>query len=295
MLQYIDLDNKEVHALLVVIKARYGYDFTGYAQSSIKRRIHHFMNKINIDNMATLKQLIDTQETVFEQLLTDFSIPVTEMFRDPLVYRTIRNKVISHLKTYPFIKIWHAGCATGEEVYSLAILLKEEGIYDRAQIYATDFNDAAINHAKEGIYDIEKIKAHTANYQKGGGLKSFGDYYHAEGHCVIMNRTLIENVTFANHNLVTDGVFGHMHLILCRNVLIYFDKVLQDHVYKLFTESLEDKGFLIMGAKETMLFSSVSKQFDEFSCHDRIYQKKLPYHKQNTTPQCRDEVALHDI
>ena len=205
----------------------------------------------------------------------DFSIAVTEMFRDPDFYQSVRRNVVPYLKTYPFVKIWHAGCATGEEVYSLAILLQEEGVYDRATIFATDFNDGVLDKAKEGIYALKDIRQYTSNYQKAGGTRSFADYYHAQYELAIMNQGLKDNITFASHNLVTDGVFGEMHLIFCRNVLIYFDRMLQNRVLGLFADSLNYGGFLGLGSKETLQFSEVAKYFKVIDDHTKIYQKRV--------------------
>ena len=178
------------------------------------------------------------------------------------------------LKTYPFINIWQAGCATGEEVYSLAILLKEEGLYGRSRIYATDFNDGALETARSRIYPLERLKEYSANYQKAGGQHSLADYYHARYDSVIMDKSLQENITFANHNLATDGVFAEMHLILCRNVLIYFNRELQNRVLSLFRDSLCYNGFLSLGSKETVQFSQVEGHFAEFAAKEKIYQCK---------------------
>ena len=178
------------------------------------------------------------------------------------------------LKTHPFIKIWHAGCATGEEAYSLAILLKEEGLYERSTIFVTDFNDEALQKAKQGIYPIDKVKEATKNYIGGGGTLSFSEYYHASYNAIALDSSLRKNMTFANYNLVTDGVFGDMHLILCRNVLIYFDRELQDRVFNLFSNSLVRGGFLCLGTKETPTFSSVANHFKPVDKHAKIYQKR---------------------
>ena len=211
--------------------------------------------------------------TIFENVVYDFSITVTEMFRNPPFYRILRDKIIPYLRTYPFIKIWHAGCATGEEVYSLAILLKEEGIYDKATIFATDFNEKALGIARQGIYSLKDVQTYTANYQKSGGKESFSDYYHAKYNSAIMNKSLSKNVMFANHNLATDSVFGEMHLILCRNVLIYFDRNLQDRVLSLFNYSLLHSGFLALGSKETLNFSTIENNYKSIDKETKIFQK----------------------
>jgi chemotaxis protein methyltransferase CheR len=214
-------------------------------------------------------------EAFAHKVILEFSVAVTEMFRDPTFYVSVRKNVIPYLKTFPFIKIWHAGCASGEEVYSLAILLQEEGLYERSTIFATDFNEVILEKAREGIYPLKDIRQYSANYARAGGQASFSDYYHAQYDSAIIDRTLKRNITFASHNLVTDGVFGEMHLIFCRNVLIYFDRPLQDRVLQLFDESLEHGGFLCLGTKESLDFSSVSGHFKGADTQEKIYQKRL--------------------
>jgi chemotaxis protein methyltransferase CheR len=213
-------------------------------------------------------------EVFAHKLIHEFSITVTEMFRDPGFYRAVRQVVTPYLKTYPFLNIWVAGCATGEEVYSLAIVLQEEGLYDRVNIFATDFNDAALQKAKDGIYPLKEVQQYTANYQKAGGQRSFSNYYHAEYESAIMDKSLKANITFANHNLVRDGVFSEVQLIFCRNVLIYFDRTLQNWVLSLLTDSLSRGGFLCLGTKEALDFSSVYDQYKLITPGDRIYQKR---------------------
>jgi chemotaxis protein methyltransferase CheR len=210
---------------------------------------------------------------LFNSLIHHFSISVTEMFRDPFVYRTIRSEVAPVLRTWPHVKIWHAGCATGEEVYSLAIVLKEEGLYDRSAIFATDFNDASLRQAKAGIYAIGKLQDATRNYQKAGGKDSFTQYYHACYDAAALDGSLRERITFANHNLVADHVFGEMHLIFCRNVLIYFNRKLQNRVLQLLTESLVHGGFLCLGAREDLQFSGISQWYEPVDRKARIYKK----------------------
>lgn len=269
-----EIEKIEVDLFLDAIFRRYGYDFKYYAKASIKRRIRNLLGKTDYKRISDMIPGLLYDESFFESLVYDFSITVTEMFRDPDFFRAIKEKVFPYLKTYPFFKIWHVGCATGEEVYSLAILLKEAGIINRATIYATDFNKAALEKAKEGIYPIDNIKQYTSNYQKAGGNNSFSEYYHAQYKSVIFNNGLRDKITFANHNLVTDGSFGEMNLILCRNVLIYFDKTLQTRVLNLINESLSHKGFFALGNKETLQFSDVEKDYKIVDDKYRIYQKK---------------------
>lgn len=270
-----ELENLECDLLLDALLNRYGYDFHNYAKASVKRRIVQFLDNSDQSKISEIIPKILYDERYAKSLIQNFSVSVTEMFRDPQIYKTLREQVIPILKTYPFIKIWHAGCSTGEEVYSLAILLKEEGLYDKCQIYATDFNEQALVKAREGIYKLDGIQKNTNNYNNGGGKNSFSEYYHASYESAIMDRTLKKNLTFANHNLVTDSTFGEMHLILCRNVLIYFDKILQSRVLNLFNESLVRNGFLCLGIKESIQFSSVADNYKEITNKHRIYQKKV--------------------
>lgn len=270
----IENENIEVQLLLEAIYLKYGYDFRDYARASVKRRILHHFNLSGLKNLAEMQHQILYNTDFFEGCLLDLSINVTEMFRDPSFYQTLREKVIPLLKTYPFIKVWHAGCSTGEEAYSMAILLKEEGLYKRAQIYATDFNDIVLQKAKEGIYPVEHIKDYTLNYQRAGGKTSFVEYYTAHHNSIIMDRSLKKNIVFANHNLETDGIFGEMQLILCRNVLIYFNRDLQNRVIKLFHDSLGRHGILCLGSKENIRFSAHADLFKNLAADERIYRKK---------------------
>ncbi|WP_426447962.1 CheR family methyltransferase [Paenibacillus sp. S-38] len=266
----------EIDLLLEAIYRRYGYDFRGYARSSLIRRLHHIRQKAGAPHMADLIPRVLRDETFLRRFLLDMSVTVTEMFRDPEFFYELRTKVIPVLKTYPFVKIWHAGCATGEEVYSMAILLQEEGFYDRVQIYGTDMNAESLVTAQEGIYPQENIRKFTANYLKSGGRASFSDYYHAKYGMAKMNESLKKNIVFTQHNLVTDEAFGQMHLILCRNVLIYFDRNLQDKVLGLFGRSLGHRGFLCLGSKESLDFADNGDQFEALVPKWRIFRKQLP-------------------
>ena len=268
-----EIENLETELLLDAIYKRYGYDFSHYATASLKRRIEHFLNECNHDRITETIPRLLYDEVFFEALIQTLSITVTEMFRDPFVYRAIRGKIIPNLKDLPFLKIWHAGCATGEEVYSMAILLKEAGISENFHIYATDFNDHALERAREGIYPLKDARISTVNYQKSDGKTSFSDYYQSKYDSIIMNRDLKKNITFANHNLVTDSVFGEMNFIICRNVMIYFDKILQERVFHLFNDSLSIGGFLCIGSKESLQFSEVYDNFEEVARKERIYKK----------------------
>ena len=266
------LKDIEIDLLLEGIRRHYGYDFSNYARASLKRRVDALMRRIEVERISDLIPRILWDQIVFNEFLKEMSISVTEMFRDPTFYAAIREEVIPHLKTYPFIKIWHAGCSTGEEVYSMAILLKEEGLYQRCQIYATDFNNESLDKAKEGTYDLSLMKTYLNNYNKSSPKSSFSNYYHAKYDSAKMSDELKENITFANHNLVTDGVFGEIHLIICRNVLIYFDTDLKNRVLKLFRDSLVHRGFLCLGSKESLTLSTVSNDFEGVSKKERIFR-----------------------
>lgn len=267
--------NLEIKLLLEAIYSKYGYDFRNYGKAHIKRRIIHRLSTSKLNNISELQHKIIYDKEYLKTILEDLSITVTEMFRDPEFYKAVKHEIFPLLKTYPYFKIWHAGCATGQEVYSMAILLKEEGIYDRAQIYATDFNQLALQKAKDGIYPIDRIKEYTQNYQKAGGKNSFSDYYTAKYESVIIDKSLKKNIVFADHNLVTDGVFAEVNMIICRNVLIYFNKELQDRVLKLFEDSLIAGGFLCLGSKESMRFAKNYNNFQTILDNEKIYKKKL--------------------
>ncbi len=267
-------ENIEIQLLLEAMYQKYGYDFRNYSRASVKRRIRHRLELSEFENISEIQHKLLYEREFFEILLLDLSINVSEMFRDPLFYLALRQEVIPILKTYPFIKIWHAGCSMGEEVYSMAILLQEEGLYKRTQLYATDFNDVVLQKAKAGIYPIDTIKDYTLNYQRAGGKDSFVKYYTAKHGSIIMDRDLKKNIVFANHNLVSDGVFGEMNLILCRNVLIYFNKDLQNRVLKLFYESLCHYGILCLGSKESLQFSDYADYFEALVRHEKIYKRK---------------------
>ena len=263
----------EIKLLLDAIYLKYGYDFRGYSKASIKRRILHRLELSGLKTISEMQHGILHNKKFFETMLQDFSINVTEMFRDFSFYKALRNKVIPELKEKPFIRIWHAGCATGEEVYSMAILLKEENLYEKTRIYATDFNEEILKKAKEGIFPIDRMKAYTHNYKKSGGLASFADYYTARYDYAIMENSLRENIVFADHNLATDSVFGEMDLVFCRNVLIYFTRDLQDRVFKLFRDSLCPGGYLCLGSKESVRFSEYSDDFENVVKKEKIYRK----------------------
>jgi chemotaxis protein methyltransferase CheR len=269
-----EIEKIELDLFLDALYRRYGYDFRHYARASVRRRVRHILGKSGCENVAALIPKILHDESFAQKAIYDFSITVTDMFRDPEFYQALRSHVIPYLSTYPFVKIWVAGCATGEEVYSLAILLQEEGLYQRATIYATDFNDAALNQAREGIYALKDVQNYTVNYQKAGGIASFGSYYHANYNSAIMDSSLKRNLVFAHHNLVSDDVFSEVQVVFCRNVLIYFDRTLQNWALNTLTKSLARGGFLCLGSKESLEFSSVLDQYKTLDAAARIYQKR---------------------
>jgi len=271
-----DTSELEISLLLEAIYQKYGYDFRQYSKAHINRRIRNRMTLSKLEDISQIQSKVLKDETFAHELLQDLSITVTEMFRDQDFYKSVRENVIPVLKTYPYIKIWHAGCSTGEEAYSIAIILQEEGLYNRATIYATDFNQHALNRAKEGIFSNSMMKEYTLNYQLAGGKKSFSNYYTSNYDHVIMNQSLKENIVWANHNLVTDGVFAEVHLILCRNVLIYFDHSLQNKVQKLFYDSLINGGILCLGSKEGLRFTDFYEKYIELDKKQRIFKKKRP-------------------
>ncbi len=268
-----EIEDIELRLLLEAIYQRWGYDFRSYARASIARRVRGFLPSCGCQSVSELIPRVLHDEAVFSRLVQTLSITVTEMFRDPFVYRALRELVVPVLRTWPHIKVWHAGCSTGEEVYSTAIVLQEEGLYDRTTLYATDYNDEALAQAREGIYELERMREFTRAYLEAGGKLSFADYYHARYEAAVVGSRLKRNLTFANHNLATDGAFGEMHMVVCRNVLIYFNRELQDRVLSLFAESLVNGGFLCIGTHEDLQFSAVADAFEEVDRAARIYRR----------------------
>lgn len=263
----------EIELLLEAMYRLFGYDFRNYAYASIRRRIWHRVHAERLGTVTALTDKMIHDRGCMERLLSDLTIHVTEMFRDPEVFRSFRHNVVPLLKTYPFIRIWHAGCSTGEEVYSMAILLHEEGLLDRTRIYATDMSATVLDVARQGVFPIERMQQYTRNYQEAGGTESFSDYYMARYESVIFQSFLKKNIVFAQHNLVTDGSFNEFHVILCRNVMIYFNKELQNHVHGLLYDSLSMFGVLLLGTKESINFTRHSSQFDDLDLVNRIYRK----------------------
>lgn len=273
--EQLEIEKIEVTLFLEAVYLKYGYDFRNYSRAHIKRRLQRRVKLMNLSDITKLTSLVLHDPEVFRQVLSDFSINVTEMFRHPRFFQDLRTEIVPILKTYPSFTIWHAGCSTGEEVISTAILLEEEGLLERAKIYATDMNGSVIEVAKEGIYPAQDIKKWTRNYQESGGRKSFSDYFVVNYDYAIVNQRVLEKITYLEHNLVTDGRFIDADLILCRNVLIYFDKTLQNRALNLFRESLLPGGFLGIGSKEDIRFSSVGDAFENAVNCQKIYKKKI--------------------
>jgi chemotaxis protein methyltransferase CheR len=232
------------------------------------------MRHEGVDTVSALQNLVLRDPEVMERLILDLSINVTAMFRDPTFYAALRNIVLPELRTYPFTRIWVAGCSTGEEVYSLSMLLEEEGLNDRTRIYATDLNEAVLERARRGVFPLQKMQEYTQNYLRAGGTRAFSDYYVSAYDGAAFDRTLVRNVVFAHHNLVSDRSFNEFQLIVCRNVMIYFDRSLQNHVHELFYESLVRFGVLALGHKESIRFSPYADRYEELDADERIYKKR---------------------
>jgi len=268
-----DLEQLEIELLLEGIFRRYGFDFRSYAYASIRRRLWKRIEAEGLATISGLQERVLHEPEMMERLLLDLSINVTAMFRDPGFYRVFREHVIPTLRTYPFVRLWHAGCATGEEVYSMAILLEEEGLYERSRIYATDINEVVLQNAKSGIFPLDRMQEYTENYIAAGGKRAFSDYYVAKYGGALFSPTLTRNVVFSQHNLVTDRSFSEFNVILCRNVLIYFDKSLQARVHELFYDSLAKFGILALGSRESLRFSPYEDSYEQINGPEKIYRK----------------------
>ena len=263
----------ELKLLLQAISSQYGHDFHDYAEASFLRRVKRHLTYLKLGCISELIPLFLHNQEAFDRFVMDMSVMVTEMFRDPDFFNSLRRDVIPLLSTYPFIKIWHAGCASGQEVYSMAILLEEEGLLDRCQIYATDFNEQALDLARQGIYQQSEMAKYEENYRLSGGTRKLSDYCTQRYDSVKFSNKLASRITFASHNLVTDGVFGEMNLVLCRNVMIYFNRKLQDRVLNLLMDSLNSLGVLCIGRRESLRFSSVWDRLEVVEQKERIYRK----------------------
>lgn len=268
-----EVEDLEIQLFLEALNQRYHYDFRHYARASIRRRIVQARSQLGFASVSAMQDALLHDAELLPRLLNYLTVQVSEMFRDPHYFRALREQVVPHLRTYPSLKVWIAGCSHGEELYSLAILFKEEGLYDRTLFYATDINPDALAAAELGIYPLDLIRRFTENHQKSGGHSSLSDYYRADHGRAIFDKRLRERVVFSDHSLVTDSVFAEMHLISCRNVMIYFDRDLQDRAVGLFRESLVRRGFLGIGSKESLRFSSHAEAFAEYVREEKIYQK----------------------
>ncbi|GAB3460534.1 chemotaxis protein CheR [Massilia terrae] len=263
----------EIKMLVEAVYLKYNYDFRDYTGASQKRRVLVALRELGCNTVSALQERVMHDPAAFARLLQYLTIPVTEMFRDPDYYAALRTQVAPLLKTYPSVKVWVAGCSTGEEVYSLAIVLHEEGLLERAMIYATDINPESLEAARRGVFALDRMQLYTENYQKAGGRRAFSDYYTAAYGGARFDRALVENVTFADHSLATDSVFSETHFISCRNVMIYFNRRLQDRVLGLFHESLCHRGFLGLGSKESIEFSAWASRFEVLARREKLYRK----------------------
>jgi len=263
----------ELRLLMEAIYLKYSYDFRDYTGASQKRRVQYALAQMQLPSISALQERILREPAMFARLLQYLTIPVSEMFRDPAYFLAMRRQVVPHLHTYPSVTVWVAGCSTGEEVYSLAILLREEGLLARTRIYATDINPESLALARQGIFPLEAVRRYTANYQQSGGTRAFSDYYIAAYDAARFDPSLVADVIFADHSLATDSVFAQTQFISCRNVLIYFNRALQDRALGLFHESLSHRGFLGLGAKESIDFSGYASRFEPLARNERLYRK----------------------
>ncbi|MDM9644798.1 CheR family methyltransferase [Rhizobium sp. S163] len=267
------VEDIEIRLLLEAVYLRYHYDFRNYSMASVRRRLRQARDQLGYPTISALQESVLHDPRLLPRLLGYLTVQVSEMFRDPSYFRAIREKVVPHLRTYPSLKVWIAGCSGGEELYSTVILFREEGLEQRTIFYATDINQDALRTAEAGVYDLDRIQLFTENHRKSGGRSSLSDYYSAGYGRASFDRTLREKVVFSDHSLATDAVFGEMNLISCRNVLIYFERPLQDRVLGLFKDSLARKGFLGLGAKESLRFSAHAPSFTDFARDEKIYQR----------------------
>lgn len=264
----------ELRLLVEAIYLKYSYDFRDYSGASLRRRVLHAVQQFGVATISALQDRVLHDPAAFARLLQYLTVPVSEMFRDPAYFLALRRDVVPVLRTYPSFKVWVAGCSTGEEAWSMAVLLHEEGLLDKALIYATDINPQSLEKAARGVFPLEAMQAYTRNYQRAGGAAAFSDYYTAGYGGALFDRALAQNMTFADHSLSTDSVFAETHLVSCRNVLIYFNRTLQDRALGLFHESLCHRGFLGLGSKESIDFSSYAGKFETLVRAERLFRKK---------------------
>jgi len=262
----------EIELLLEGVFRQYGFDFRSYAFASIRRRLWKHITAAGLRTISALQEQVLHDPVAMDRLLLDLSVNVTAMYRDPVFYQAFRQEVVPRLRTYPFIRVWHAGCSTGEEVVSMAILLQEEGLYDRARIYATDINEVVLQQARTGIFPLDRMQEYTENYIRAGGTRSFSEYYTARYDGALFSPALLANVVFSQHNLATDRSFAEFNVIICRNVLIYFDRSLQARVHALFYESLATFGVLGLGSKESLRLSPFEACYEPLGT-SRLYRK----------------------
>ena len=267
------IEDLELRLLLEGIYQRYGYDFREYARSSIRRRVWRRVAEEHLSTISGLQERLLHDPECMERLLVDLSVSVTSMFRDPTFFLALRNTVVPLLRTYPFIRVWNPGCSSGEETLSLSILFHEEGMGDRVRIYATDINAEMLERSRRGVFPLDRMRDYTQNYISSGGKASFSDYYKAIGDRVRFSSELLEPVVFAQHNLVSDADFNEFHLVICRNVMIYFDRSLQDKVVSLMHRSLIRFGILALGQKESLRFSQLAGDFEELDAREKIYRR----------------------
>jgi chemotaxis protein methyltransferase CheR len=263
----------EIELLLEGVANHYGYDFRHYARSSLTRRVRHAMLKEGLTTVSALQEKVLHDPACMLRFVETVSVHTTSMFRDPEVYSALRKTVIPLLRTYPFVRIWHAGCSSGEEVYSLAIVLQEEGIYDRCRLYATDISDAVVDRARQGVFSLEAMRDNTVRYRQAGGREDFSSYYLTDRNHAIIRQPLRRNTVFSQHNLVCDGAFNEFQLILCRNVMIYFDQDLRERVHDLFYRSLTSFGVLGLGKKESLRFTPFEQYYKEVETGTSLYRR----------------------
>jgi chemotaxis protein methyltransferase CheR len=269
-----DVADIEIRLLVEAVFLRFGHDFRDYSPASLRRRVLHACERMGQSTVSALQEKVLHDEAAFAELLQFLTVPVSEMFRDPEYFLALRRHVLPVLRTYPSLKIWIAGCSTGEEPYSLAILLHEEGLLERTIVYATDINPISLDRARQGVFPLDSMQAFTANYQRAGGTAGLASYYTAAYGGAVFSRELRQSITFADHSLATDSVFAETHFVSCRNVLIYFNRKLQDRALGLFHDSLIHRGFLGLGSKESLEFSAFSQRFEPVAGRERVYRKK---------------------
>ncbi len=265
----------EIDLLLEAIQRCYGYDFRGYAPASLRRRLWHRVHGEGLQTLSGLQERVLHDPSCMERLLRDLSINVTEMFRDPSFYRSLRERALPLLRTHPFIRVWNAGCSTGEETLSLAITLHEAQLLDRTRIYATDINDDALERARSSALPLDRMQRYTENYLRAGGTEDFSSYYTADRDSARFDPALVRGIVLAQHNLVTDGSFNEFHLIVCRNVMIYFGPALQEEVLKLFNDSLARFGVLALGRKESIRRSRYAADLEPLDDVEKIYRRRM--------------------